>query len=68
MERGEINRGNMVPGTAEIYVKWEALKQKVFFHEYLLRYLGGMARRNRTAPYGIRQNMSLWARIMILTI
>ena len=40
MERGEINRGNLVPGTAENYEEWKSLKQKVFFHEYLLRYLG----------------------------
>lgn len=68
MERGEINRGNMVPGTAENYEEWEALKQKVFSMSICCGILGGMARRNRTAPYGIRQNMSLWARIMILTI
>ena len=27
MERGEINRGNLVPGTAENYEEWEALNQ-----------------------------------------
>ena len=59
MERGEINRGNLVPGTAENYEEWEALKQKVFSMSICCGILGGMARRNRTAPYGIRQNMSL---------
>lgn len=50
MERGEINRGNMVPGTAENYEEWEALKQKVFFHEYLLRYLGRYGQEKQDSP------------------
>ncbi len=50
MERGEINRGNLVPGTAENYEEWEALKQKVFFHEYLLRYLGRYGQEKQDSP------------------
>ena len=50
MERGEINCGNLVPGTAENYEEWEALKQKVFFHEYLLRYLGRYGQEKQDSP------------------
>ncbi len=50
MERGEINCGNLVPGTAEKYEGPEALKQKVFFHEYLLRYLGRYGQEKQDSP------------------
>ena len=67
MERGEINRGNLVPGTAENYEEWEALKQKVFFHEYLLRYLGRYGQEKQDSPLWY-QTEYVRARIMILTI
>lgn len=43
-ERGEINCGNLTPGTAEKYAELGELKEKIFFHEYLLRYLGRYGR------------------------
>ena len=39
-----------MPGTAENYEEWEALKQKVFFHEYLLRYLGRYGQEKQDSP------------------
>ena len=34
----------------ENYEEWEALKQKVFFHEYLLRYLGRYGQEKQDSP------------------
>lgn len=50
IERGEINRGNLELGIAEQSEGLEVLKQKVFFHEYLLRYLGRYGQEKQDSP------------------
>lgn len=50
MERGEINCGNLELGTAGKYEELEELKEKVFFHEYLLRYLGRYGQEKQDSP------------------
>ena len=46
-ERGEINHGNLI---LEEVGEWEALKEKIFFHEYLLRYLGRYGGEKQDSP------------------
>lgn len=46
-KRGEINQGNLVLRKLE---KWEDLKEKIFFHEYLLKYLGRYGQEKQDSP------------------
>lgn len=46
-ERGEINHGNLTLRESE---SWEQLEEKVFFHEYLLKYLGRYGREKQDSP------------------
>ncbi len=50
MGHGEINCGNLELGTAGKYEELEELKEKVFFHEYLLRYLGRYGQEKQDSP------------------
>ena len=46
-ERGEINHGNL---SLEEPEKWEKFEEKIFFHEYLLRYLGRYGQEKKDGP------------------
>lgn len=46
-ERGEINHGNLMLKEPD---KWEELEEKIFFHEYLLRYLGRYGQEKKDSP------------------
>lgn len=46
-ERGEINHGNL---SLEEPEKWEKFEEKMFFHEYLLRYLGRYGQEKKDGP------------------
>lgn len=45
--RGEINHGNIALSRQE---KWEDMEEKVFFHEYILRYLGSYGEEKEQSP------------------
>ena len=46
-ERGEINRGNLKLKETE---EWEDFEEKIFFHEYLLKYLGRYGQEKQDSP------------------
>lgn len=47
VEKEEINRGNL---TLEESGRWQDLEEKVFFHEYLLEYLGRYGQEKQESP------------------
>lgn len=50
MKSGEINSGNLMAETKGEGTELEELKQKVFFHEYLLKYLGRYGQEKQDSP------------------
>lgn len=54
-ERDQINRGNIV---LQSQTEWEKEKERILFHEYLLKYMGRYSTEKKPVRCGIRWNIS----------
>lgn len=55
-ERDQINRGNIA---LQSQTEWEKEKERILFHEYLLKYMGRYGTEKKAVHCGIRWNISL---------